>query len=245
MHYQTFIDPVIVRALGIQRLVGHERDSRSIFAEHREGIVEVIFTVEVRNVRRPQFFCFRALLDNPVRDFLEHRSAGTPVMQVLRASNRQLSIAVRTVGGSKQIPGVAILGDRRIVNELHVAINFNDLRRVCGSRVIARMGDRSERNNCYPKNQGTDGSLESHLSDLVNKNDPHTGVRNRDRLANVYHARIYAGLTSVFNPTFCGQDEEKETKENGARSDPPPALRTTTVRRQTCGEPLSLNSWVN
>src|SRR5215475_7018574 len=99
--------------MGIERLIGHQRNPRCVLAKNRECIVKVIFAVEIGDVWRPQFTRFGALLLDPFRNLWKNAATTLPLMEILRATNGEFTISDRAVGSSKQIPGVSVFNDGR------------------------------------------------------------------------------------------------------------------------------------
>src|SRR5450631_1158689 len=129
----------------IQRFVGEQGNPRRVLAEHRERVVEVILTVEKGDVRRPEFFGFRAFLLDPFRNLSEDGPTVPPLMQVLGATDRNLPFSSRAIAGAEQVPGRALSNDGRVVDELNVPSRFQGLRR---SRWLLSMCD-LERKTSY------------------------------------------------------------------------------------------------
>jgi hypothetical protein len=48
--HQTLVGPMIVRAIGIEGLVGGEADDGMIAAEGGDGVIETIFAVSARSI---------------------------------------------------------------------------------------------------------------------------------------------------------------------------------------------------
>src|SRR6476619_7840582 len=93
---QGAIFPMEFRAVRIQSLVGEKSNSRSVLAENRECIIKMIFTIEERNVWRPQFFGRRTFLLDPVRNVIKDISAPLPYVKIRRAADRQFAVANRS-----------------------------------------------------------------------------------------------------------------------------------------------------
>ena len=155
-----------VWAIGIQRFVGEQRNSRSVLTEDRERIVEVILSVKVGNVRCPQFLRRRALFLDPIRNLFENIAAHPPMMEVLRAPYRQLALPYWAVRRSKQIPGVAVFRDRRIVREFNVSLNLHNLRR-CGDRFLAGKKSRTPQSHSHKDGRSHVRTFPAHYVDRM------------------------------------------------------------------------------
>jgi len=81
----------------------------------------MIFTIEERNVGRPQFFGRGAFLLDPVRNVIKDVAAPLPYMKIRRAADRQFTVANRSIGSSEFVPSVAVFNERRIVDVFDIA----------------------------------------------------------------------------------------------------------------------------
>src|SRR6266576_5113448 len=82
--------------------------------------------VEIGNVGSPQLLGSGTLLLDPLRYPREHIAAALPLVQIVRATNGKFACTLRAVIRAKHIPGIAVLGDRRIVGVLDIAIDLQD-----------------------------------------------------------------------------------------------------------------------
>ena len=97
------------------------------------------FAVEIRNVGGPEFFGGGTFFFDPVGNFVEDGAATVPEVEILRTTDRKFTVANGAVGGAEEIPGVAILGDGGIVDELDVAFDVDGLGGVW--RIVFGFGD--------------------------------------------------------------------------------------------------------
>ncbi len=76
------VDPRVIEAFGVERGVGGQADGGVVAAEARDGIVEVVATVEVRDIRRPEVRDGRHLLTCPAGQSEKDAAAELPTHQV-------------------------------------------------------------------------------------------------------------------------------------------------------------------
>ena len=81
-------------------------------------------SVEVGNVGGPEFFGGRTLFRDPLGNLFENRTAQSPMMQIVGTADGEFSFSVWSIGGPEQVPGIAILGDGRIVGVFDVTFKL-------------------------------------------------------------------------------------------------------------------------
>src|SRR5258707_10078806 len=134
---QAAVLPMKIWAVRIQSFVGQQCDPGCVLAEDGERIIKMVFTIEIRNVRRPQLPGLRALFLDPFRNLIKNLAAEFPLVQVWRTTNWKLPISVRPVRSSEQIPSIAVLNDGGVVHIFGVPADRDALRR---GRRLAQQG---------------------------------------------------------------------------------------------------------
>src|ERR1700691_2319420 len=146
----------------------------------------MVFAVEVRDVWSPKLFGLGTLLLDPVGNLVKHIAAEFPDVQVLRTTDGKFSLADWAVGGAEQVPGVAILGDGRIVRVLDVTFDLHYLWNIF--LLVVRMGKR----RCQKANAENEDGFVSHCVDLSPEQG--AGTFRRCTISEIVYCRLGSGV---------------------------------------------------
>jgi hypothetical protein len=115
-HDQAAVPPLQLARVLIQRGARREPDHRTVGTESGAGVIEVILTIEVRDIRRPHAARTRNRLLGPLRDGFENAAVCRPGHQIGgRAPGNECLFATCWSGAEEMVSAVS-LDDARIVS---------------------------------------------------------------------------------------------------------------------------------